>query len=93
MFRFLKRKEMKKCIAKNNAQLLEAGLIAMRYELNGNTTELRLKGRVLMIFGLGAKNCAVVDSVTALSCLYRNLNVIDLPKLKEIAFESTLNSF
>ena len=93
MFKFMLRKQMERCIEKNNAKLLEVGLIAMRYELNGNTTELRLNGRVLMIFGLSAKNRAVVDSVTALSCLYRNLNAIDLPKLKQIAFESTLNSF
>ena len=93
MFQFIQRKQMKKCIEKNNAKLLEAGLIAMRYVLSGNTTELRLNGRVLMIFGLGGKNRAVVDSVTALSCLYRNLNAIDLPRLKEIAFESTLNRF
>lgn len=91
--RFLERRRMKRCIEKNNARLLDAGLIAMRYEMTGSTIELRLSGRVLMIFGLGAKSRAAIDSTSALSCLFRNLNAIDLPKLKEIAFESTLNSF
>lgn len=93
IFRLVERRQMKKCIEKNNAKLLKVGLIAMRYEMSGNTTELRLNGRVLMIFGVSSKSRAAVDSVTALSCLFRNLNAIDLPKLKEIAFESTLNSF
>ena len=83
----LERMRMKKCIERNNQKLLEAGLIAM------NFGKARLNGRVLMIFGTGAKSRAGMDSVTALSCLFRNLNAIDLPKLKEIAFESTLNSF
>ena len=89
----LERRRMKKCIEMNYQILLEAGLIAMNFGKAGNTTELRLNGRVLMIFGTGAKSRAGMDSVTALSCLFRNLNAIDLPKLKEIAFESTLNSF
>lgn len=89
----LERRRMKKSVERNNQKLLEAGLIAMRYEISGSTTELRLNGRVLMIYGNGAKNRAAIDSTTALACLLRNLNAIDLPKLKEIAFESTLNSF
>lgn len=93
VFRFFDRKRMQKCVERNNQKLLEAGLIAMRYEITGKTTELRLNGRVLMLYGLDSKSRAVIDATTALSCLYRSLNAIDLPRLKEIAFESTLNSF
>lgn len=93
IFKFFERKRMKKCVNRNNQRLLEAGLITMRFEISNNTIELRLNGRVLMIFGFGAKNRAAIDSTTALSCLFRNLNAIDLPRLKEIAFESALNSF
>lgn len=50
----LERRRMKKCIERNNQKLLEAGLIAMNFGKAGNTTELRLNGRVLMIFGTGA---------------------------------------
>ena len=78
--RFLERRRMKRCIERNNAKLLEAGLIAMRYEITEDTTELRLNGRVLMIYGFGSKSRAAIDSTAALTCLYRNLNAIDLPR-------------
>lgn len=93
VFKFLERKCLRKNIKRNNEKLLEEGFVAMRYELAGNVTELRLNGRVLMIFGYGSKSRAAMDSVTALICLLKNLNAVDMPRLKEIAFESTLNSF
>ena len=93
VFRFLERRRLRKLIKTSNQKLLEEGLIAMSYLHTGIVTELRLNGRVLMLFGFGKKSRAAIISVTNLICLFKNLNVIDLTKLKEIAFESALNKF
>ena len=93
VFRFLERRRLRKLIKTSNQKLLEEGLIAMSYLHTGIVTELRLNGRVLMLFGFGKKSRAAIISVTNLICLFKNLNVIDLTKLKEIAFERALNKF
>ena len=93
VFRFLERRRLRKLVEASNQKMLDEGLFAMQYVNSGSVTELRVNGRVLMIFSFGKKARAAIESVTAITCLYKNLDVISLPQLKEIAFESTLNRF
>lgn len=93
VFRFLERRRLRKLIETSNQKMLDEGLFAMQYVNSGSVTELRVNGRVLMLFPFGKKARAAIQSVTDLICLFKNLNVISLPKLKQISYESALNSF
>lgn len=64
--------------------MLDEGLFAMQYVSSGSVTELRVNGRVLMLFPFGKKARAAIQCVTDLICLFKNQNVISLPKLKQI---------
>ena len=93
VFRFLERRRLRKLIETSNQKMLDEGLFAMQYVNSGSVTELRLNGRVLMLFPFGKKARVAIQCVTDLICLFKNLNVISLPKLKQISYESALNSF
>ena len=56
--------------------MLDEGLFAMQYVNSGSVTELRVNGRVLMLFPFGKKARAAIQCVTDLICLFKNLNVI-----------------
>lgn len=84
VFRFLERRRLRKLIETSNQKMLDEGLFAMQYVNSGSVTELRVNGRVLMLFPFGKKARAAIQCVTDLICLFKNQNVISLPKLKQI---------
>lgn len=65
--------------------MLDEGLFAMQYVNSGSVTELRVNGRVLMLFPFGKKARAAIQCVTDLICLFKNLNVISLAVLIAVA--------
>lgn len=66
VFRFLERRRLRKLIETSNQKLLDEGLFAMKYVCTGGITELRVNGRVQMIFSFGKKARAAIESVTAI---------------------------